>query len=237
MAAFSWVARSISDTAPFTDTMPSACCAADREMPSTMRVTLSAASRMPAMVWPASPTCRTPARTRAPDSSMSCRISRAAWALRCASVRTSPATTAKPLPCAPARAASTPALSARMLVWKAMLSTTPTISPMRRALCAMSSMQRATSATASAPRRARSAALAAWALAWPASPAVRCTASSSCVRLASASCTEPAWRAARSDISAPPAAISPAPACSSSTPRRTAATAAVSPDRMRRMAE
>jgi len=38
------------------------------------------------------------------------------------------ATTAKPRPCSPARAASTAALSARMLVWKAMPSITPMMS-------------------------------------------------------------------------------------------------------------
>ena len=46
-------------------------------------------------------------------------------------VRTSPATTAKPRPCSPARAASTAAFSARMLVWKAMPSMTPMMSAMR----------------------------------------------------------------------------------------------------------
>jgi hypothetical protein len=57
---------------------------------------------------------------------------RAASALRCDSVRTSAATTAKPRPCSPARAASTAALSARMLVWTAMLSMPPVMSAMRR---------------------------------------------------------------------------------------------------------
>src|SRR5882762_7344620 len=52
-------------------------------------------------------------------------ISRAASALRCARARTSPATTANPRPCSPARAASTAALSARMLVWNAIESMTP----------------------------------------------------------------------------------------------------------------
>ena len=54
---------------------------------------------------------------------------------RCAKLRTSLATTAKPRPWSPARAASTAALSARMLVWKAMLSMSPTISPTRRLDC------------------------------------------------------------------------------------------------------
>jgi hypothetical protein len=59
-------------------------------------------------------------------------ISRAAEALRCARLRTSVATTAKPRPCSPARAASTAAFSARMLVWKAM----PSMVPMISAICA-----------------------------------------------------------------------------------------------------
>src|SRR5260370_32135975 len=45
-------------------------------------------------------------------------ISLAAVPERWASARTSLATTAKPRPCSPARAASTAALSARILVWK-----------------------------------------------------------------------------------------------------------------------
>jgi len=49
-------------------------------------------------------------------SVISALISRAACALRWARLRTSLATTAKPRPCSPARAASTAALSARMLV-------------------------------------------------------------------------------------------------------------------------
>ena len=55
-------------------------------------------------------------------------ISLAASALRCARLRTSAATTAKPRPCSPARAASTAAFSARMLVWNAMPSMTPMMS-------------------------------------------------------------------------------------------------------------
>ncbi|KNE27646.1 hypothetical protein AFM18_11160 [Achromobacter spanius] len=68
------------------------------------------------MVSPARFTCRTPACTRDAESSINPLISLAACALRCASERTSPATTAKPLPCSPARAASTAAFKARMLV-------------------------------------------------------------------------------------------------------------------------
>jgi len=52
-------------------------------------------------------------------------ISFAAPAERCASDRTSEATTAKPLPASPARAASIPAFKASRLVWKAISSITP----------------------------------------------------------------------------------------------------------------
>ena len=57
------------------------------------------------------------------DSSRSL-ISFAAVAERCDNVRTSAATTAKPRPCSPARAASTAAFSASRLVWKAIESMT-----------------------------------------------------------------------------------------------------------------
>ena len=52
-----------------------------------------------------------------------------AWLDCSASERTSPATTAKPLPCSPARAASTEAFSASMLDWAAMSETVVMISP------------------------------------------------------------------------------------------------------------
>ena len=54
-------------------------------------------------------------------------ICRAASTERWASARTSVATTAKPRPASPARAASTPAFSASRLVWKAISSITPMI--------------------------------------------------------------------------------------------------------------
>ena len=74
------------------------------------------------------------------DVSIKALISLAAVALRCASVRTSAATTAKPRPCSPALAASTAAFSARILVWKEMPSMTEMISWTLAELAAMSCM-------------------------------------------------------------------------------------------------
>ena len=61
-------------------------------------------------------------------------------AVSVASVFTSEATTAKPLPASPALAASMVALSASRLVWLAMASMTPTISPMSSAAVASALM-------------------------------------------------------------------------------------------------
>ncbi|MCY1554570.1 hypothetical protein D9M68_911500 [compost metagenome] len=92
------------------------------------------------MVWPAAATCAEPAATVSTEVSISALISLAAWAARWARVRTSPATTAKPLPCSPALAASTAAFSAKILVWKAMPSITDTMSEIRRELSEMPCM-------------------------------------------------------------------------------------------------
>lgn len=73
------------------------------------------------MVIPACSTSIEPACIRVTESLMSVSISFAALALFWARLLTSLATTANPLPCSPARAASTAALSARIFVWKAIL--------------------------------------------------------------------------------------------------------------------
>ena len=80
---------------------------------------------------PRPPAC-CPPRPCSTESSIRVLISLAAAAERCARLRTSEATTAKPRPCSPARAASTAAFSARMLVWKAMPSITPMMSTILR---------------------------------------------------------------------------------------------------------
>jgi hypothetical protein len=107
----------------------SACC--ERVAPlmrSMMSLTRWTPSTTFLLVSPAWPTSVVPAATFATESSISALISFATTAEWCARLRTSPATTAKPRPCSPARAASTVALSARMLVWKAMPSMTEMMS-------------------------------------------------------------------------------------------------------------
>ncbi len=74
-----------------------------------------------------------PASISRDDSPISFLISFAAPAECCARLRTSAATTAKPRPSLPARAASTAAFRARIFVWKAMLSIMPVMSTMRAA--------------------------------------------------------------------------------------------------------
>ncbi|MDT4867485.1 hypothetical protein FQZ97_1023990 [compost metagenome] len=95
-----------------------------------------------------------PCETWLAEVSISSLISLAAPSVRCARLRTSSATTAKPRPCSPARAASTAALSARMLVWNEMLSITWMISPMRLDERLISSMVETTAPMASLPSRA-----------------------------------------------------------------------------------
>ena len=85
----------------------------------------------------ASFTSPTPRPTSCEEAEIRLLISLAAPAERCASARTSEATTAKPRPLSPARAASTPAFSASKLVWKAISSMTPMMSAMLRELSSM----------------------------------------------------------------------------------------------------
>ena len=85
-------------------------------MVSTSWLTRCTDATISRMVWPALATSAPPDSTRSTDSPMSVLISFAASAERVASKRTSDATTAKPRPCSPARAASTAALSAKILV-------------------------------------------------------------------------------------------------------------------------
>ncbi len=129
---------------------------------SVMRRTWATTS---SMVAPASPTSVEPASTLLTLSPIRPLISRAACAERCARLRTSEATTAKPRPCSPARAASTAALSARMLVWNAMPSITPMMSAIFLLDALISLIVATTRCTTWPPLPATSAAAAA---SWPA---------------------------------------------------------------------
>ncbi len=163
---------------------------------------------MPSMAVPASPTRRAPSSTRSTEAPMSWRISLAAAALRCASVRTSLATTAKPRPCSPARAASTAAFSARMLVWKAMESMTPTMSAICLLLSLMPFMVSTTRATTSPPRWATCDAPAARLLACWALLALCCSVLVNCSMAAAVSCRLLEVCSVRTDRSWLPVAIS-----------------------------
>ena len=160
-AAFCCVTSSICDTARFTWSMPLDCSSDAAEISPMMSVTRLTDATISCIVAPARSTCCEPAPTLPTESSIRPLISLAACALRCASERTSPATTAKLLFCSPARAASTAAFSARMLVWNAMPSITDTISEILRELAEMPCIVVTTSDTAEPPRSATSDALAA----------------------------------------------------------------------------
>ena len=116
-AAFCWVIWSSCATATFTWVMPSRCSLAAVVMSLMRGLTRRAPSTISLIVWPASATWAEPVCTVSTEEPISALISLAASAERPASARTSEATTAKPRPCSPARAASTAAFSARMLVW------------------------------------------------------------------------------------------------------------------------
>ncbi len=116
-----------------------------------MSVTRCTLATMSAMVLPAWSTSSEPSATLPTESSIKCLISFAAPAERCANVRTSEATTAKPRPCSPARAASTAAFKAKILVWKAMPSMTEMISAIFFDDTSMPDMVVTTCATTSPP--------------------------------------------------------------------------------------
>ena len=159
------------------------------------------------MAAPASCTSCVPAPTFSTLVEISALISLAASALRCARLRTSPATTAKPRPCSPARAASTAALSARMLVWKAMPSMVPMMSAMRRELVWMSSMVFTTCATRLPPCEATSAADEASVLAVRAASADCCTVAVNCSMDEAVCCRLAAVCSVREERSCVPPAI------------------------------
>ena len=227
-----WVAASICVTDAFTSSMPAVCSRDARLMSAMIAFTLPTAFRISSIVVPARDTSALPSRTLRLDAAISSWISFAAAAERCARCRTSLATTAKPRPCSPARAASTAAFSARMLVWNAMLSITPTMPTMRVELSEIASIVRTTSRTTSPPRDAMSDARVASALASCALSAFWRTVAVSCSMLAAACCSDAACWPARIDRSRLPPAIARASCMIASVPCRTCRTTATSPSRI-----
>jgi hypothetical protein len=150
-AAFCCVVWSIWVMASPTWATPALCSLLAALISPTMSVTRRIAETTSVMVVPARSTRLVPCSTRSTLAPIRPLISLAASALRWARLRTSEATTAKPRPCSPARAASTAAFSARMLVWKAMPSITPMMSAILRELSLMPFMVSTTSATTSPP--------------------------------------------------------------------------------------
>ncbi|KAF1036243.1 MAG: hypothetical protein GAK35_04117 [Herbaspirillum frisingense] len=201
-----------------TCSMPLRCSSDAAEISPTMSVRRRTADTTSPMVSPARATWSEPLPTRCTESSISALISLAACALRWANERTSEATTAKPRPCSPARAASTAALSARMLVWKAMPSITPMMSEILRELSVMPSMVCTTCPTTSPPRLAMSEALLANWPAWRALSAFCFTVEVSESMLEAVVASEPACSSVREDRSRLPAAISRAPMSMASVP-------------------
>src|SRR5256885_1245686 len=99
--------------------MPIACWALLSAMPEMMLATLLIEATISLSDWPARLTRSTPSLTWAVELVIRSLMSLAACDERWARLRTSVATTANPRPASPARAASTAALRARRLVWKA----------------------------------------------------------------------------------------------------------------------
>ncbi|MCW0416594.1 hypothetical protein NB689_002348 [Xanthomonas sacchari] len=175
-----------------------------------MSVTRCTEATISCMVVPACSTRADPSATRSTESSIKVLISLAAFEERWARVRTSLATTAKPRPCSPARAASTAALSARMLVWKAMPSMTLMMSAILRDEASMPFIFSETWLASAPPCEATEAAPAASWLAWRACSAFCLTVEVSSSIDAAVSSRLAACCSVRRDRSSLPAAISAA---------------------------
>ena len=207
-AAFRCVVWSICATASPICPMSWLCSLLAALISPMMSVTRRMAVTTSVIVAPALPTSCDPCSTRSTLSVISRLISLAASALRPARLRTSLATTAKPRPCSPARAASTAAFRARMLVWKAMPSITLMMSAILWLLSSMPFIVLTTSATTSPPWVATVEALRASWLAWRALSAFCFTVEPSCSIDAAVCCSALACSSVRPDRSWLPAAIS-----------------------------
>ena len=110
MAAFCWVTWSIWLMALLTWSRPEACSCAEAAISATAMAISVTWTAIPSSAVPVRPTRSTPRSTCPREVEIRPLISLAASAERCARARTSDATTAKPRPASPARAASTPGI-------------------------------------------------------------------------------------------------------------------------------
>ncbi len=199
---------SIWPTARLTSAMPSACSVLAMLMRPMMSFTWRTEDTMSPMLAPASLTEALPRSMMFTESAMRPLISLAAAAERWARVRTSEATTAKPRPCSPARAASTAAFRARILVWNEMPSMTPMISTILRELAWIDSIVVTACCTAWPPRDASCDACAASSEAWRALLALSLTAVVRVSMVLAVCSSEPACISVRVERSRFPLAIS-----------------------------
>ena len=136
--------------------MPLACSALALAMSATISATFLIESTISVSAVPARLTSSTPSLTWPLLLVIRSLMSLAACAERCARLRTSEATTAKPRPASPARAASTAALSASRLVWRAISSITPMMSEILRDESSILAIASTALATTWPPRSATS---------------------------------------------------------------------------------
>ena len=197
---------------------PALCSEVALLISAAMSATRRIASTTSVIVAPAWSTRTVPCATVCMLAPIRALISLAASALRWARLRTSLATTAKPRPCSPARAASTAALSARMLVWNAMPSITAVMSAIRLALSLMPFIVVTTWPTTAPPRVASVLAPVANWLAWRALSALCLTVEPSSSIAAAVACSALAWVSVRCDRSMLPEAISREPMATPSAP-------------------
>ncbi len=155
-AEFCWVTSSIWLRALLTCSMPVACSVLAVAMPETISATFLIDSTISLSAVPALLTRSTPSFTWLLLLVIRSLMSFAACDERCARLRTSDATTAKPRPASPARAASTAAFSASKLVCRAISSITVMMSDILREDSSIRAMASTALATTCPPRSATS---------------------------------------------------------------------------------
>ena len=187
--------------------MPALCSRLAALISAMISVTRRTLATTSSIVLPACSTSRLPVSTCTTESPIKVVISFAAAALRWARLRTSAATTAKPRPCSPARAASTAAFRARMLVWNAMPSITLMMSTIFFDDSLIAPIVPTTCDTTAPPLSATSDADEANWLAWRAFSSFCATVDVNCSIDAAVSSSELACSSVRDDRSRLPAAI------------------------------